>query len=95
MGGGVESFDADAVGRVVRLRHWRPGDRFQPIGLGAEARLQDLFTNARVPAEERRKRVVAQAAGGRLFWVEGLRIGEVAKRTSATQRCLSWRWQRG
>jgi tRNA(Ile)-lysidine synthase len=28
----VEYFDADKVGKRVRLRHWRPGDRFQPIG---------------------------------------------------------------
>jgi tRNA(Ile)-lysidine synthase len=93
-GWGRECFDARAVGGSVRLRHWRPGDRFAPIGLGAEARLQDLFTNAGVPADERRRRVVAEAEDGRLFWVEGLRIGERAKRTPGTAEVLVWRWRR-
>lgn len=78
-GSGRECFDARAVGGSVRLRHWRLGDRFEPIGLGAEARLQDLFTNAGVPAGERRWRVVAEAEDGRLFWVEGLRIGRASQ----------------
>jgi len=91
---GREFFDADAVGPVVRLRHWQPGDRFQPIGLPKPAKLQDLLTNARIPASRRRELAVAEAADGCLFWVEGLRIGEPFKLTTATNRRLQWRWQR-
>jgi tRNA(Ile)-lysidine synthase len=90
----LERLDADVLGTKVRLRHWRPGDRFQPIGLGAAAKLQDLFTNARVPAAERRFRVLAETERGEIFWVEGLRIGECAKVRPATGRILTWRWTR-
>lgn len=93
-GESLEWFDAAALGTCIRLRHWRPGDRFQPIGLGTDARLQDLFTNARVPPRARRARVVAEAEDGRLFWVEGLRIGELAKQTPTTTALLAWRWTR-
>ncbi len=92
--GSGEVFDADSVGPSIRVRHWRPGDRFQPIGLGASAKLQDLFTNARVPAGERRGRVLAETSGGEIFWVEGLRVGEVAKVTDGTRRRLGWTWRR-
>jgi tRNA(Ile)-lysidine synthase len=91
---GEEWMDADAVGGRVCLRHWRPGDRFAPIGLGAAARLQDLFTAARVPPGERRGRVLAATAGGEVFWVEGLRIGERARVRDTTVRRLVWRWER-
>lgn len=91
---GLECFDAGALGGRIRLRHWRPGDRFQPIGLGAAAKLQDLFTNARVPLEARRRRVLAEAEGGEIFWVEGLRIGECAKIRPGTVRTLAWFWER-
>ena len=93
-GTGEERFDAEVVGRRVLLRHWQPGDRFAPIGLGAAAKLQDLFTAARVSPEDRRRRVVAQNADGAIFWVEGLRIGECAKVTEVTRRTLVWRWSR-
>ncbi len=90
----MEWLDADAVGARIRLRHWRAGDRFQPIGLESASKLQDLFTNARVPAAERRRRVVAETEGGEIFWVEGLRIGHGVRRTDATVRTLGWLWER-
>jgi len=91
--GAREFFDADGVGEQITLRHWRPGDRFQPIGLKAAAKLQDLFTNAKIPRVLRRRLIVAEAAGGEIFWVEGLRIGENFKLTPRTRRQLVWRWR--
>jgi tRNA(Ile)-lysidine synthase len=90
----TERFDADKVGATVTLRHWRPGDRFQPIGLPRAAKLQDLFTNLKVPAAQRRQRVVAATADGTIFWVEGLRIAEQFKLEPGTRRQLRWRWSR-
>jgi tRNA(Ile)-lysidine synthase len=91
---GREWFDADAVGNRFTLRHWRAGDRFEPIGLGRAVKLQDLFTNLRVPRDERRRRVVAGAAGGAIFWIEGARIGERFKLTQQTKRVLAITWRR-
>jgi tRNA(Ile)-lysidine synthase len=87
---GREVFDADRVGEGVVLRYWVPGDRFAPIGLGASARLQDLFVSAKVPARLRRSMLVAQSDGGVIFWVEGLRIGEWGRVTQSTRRLLIW-----
>ncbi len=89
-----EWFDADRIGSPVILRHWRPGDRFQPIGLRAAAKLQDLFTNQKIPRARRHQSVVATTAGGEIWWVEGLRIGERFKLTAATRRRLRWEWRR-
>ena len=90
---GTEFFDADKIGKEIVLRHWRAGDRFQPIGLRGAAKLQDLFTNAKVPRERRHQFVVAEARSG-IFWVEGLRISETFKLTAKTEHVLSWRWRR-
>ena len=90
----VEYFDADKVGTPIWLRCWRPGDRFQPIGTGSARKLQDLFTNLRVPPGERRRRVVAATRLGELFWVEGLRMAEKFKLDEHTVRKLKWSWRR-
>jgi tRNA(Ile)-lysidine synthase len=91
---GVESFDADAIGDRVVLRHWRRGDRLHPIGMAAAVKIQDLFTNAKVPRVERHQRLLATTAGGDVFWVEGLRISERYKLRPQTCRVLEWRWRR-
>jgi tRNA(Ile)-lysidine synthase len=88
-----ESFDADKVGGRITFRHWRPGDRFQPIGLKSPVKLQDLFTNRKIPRARRRELMVAAAENDEIFWVEGLRISENFKLTRRTKRCLVWRWR--
>jgi tRNA(Ile)-lysidine synthase len=91
---GREFFDADAVGPSVRLRHWQPGDRFQPIGMRSAVKLQDIFTNEKVPQARRHRLVVAERIGAGIFWVEGLRISEQFKVRESTIRRLQWRWWR-
>ncbi|MCW5553361.1 MAG: tRNA lysidine(34) synthetase TilS [Verrucomicrobiae bacterium] len=91
---GREAFDADAVGGEMVLRHWRPGDRYQPIGMNTTVKLQDAFTNRKIPLARRRELVVATTKAGEIFWVEGLRIAEGFKLTPHTRRQLNWGWRR-
>ena len=91
---GTEFFDADKIGGEIVLRHWRAGDRFQPIGMKSAVKLQDLFVNAKIPAARRRELVLATTAAGGIFWVEGLRIGEKFKLTPGTKRQLRWNWSK-
>jgi tRNA(Ile)-lysidine synthase len=91
--GGREYFDVGAVGNSVLLRHWKPGDRFQPIGMKHAVKVQDLFMNQKVPAERRRTLVVAEASDGGIFWIEGLRIGERYKLSGSSACRLSWSYK--
>ncbi len=90
----TEFFDADAVGANIILRHWREGDRFQPIGMKQPVKLQDFFTNQKVPRARRHELLLATTVSGEIFWIEGARIGERFKITPATRRILEWNWQR-
>ena len=91
---GREIFDADKIGNETTLRHWRPGDFFQPIGLKSAVKLQDLFTNAKIPRDRRRNLILAETFSGEIFWVEGLRISENFKLAPETKRRLVWCWRR-
>jgi tRNA(Ile)-lysidine synthase len=88
-----EYFDAEKVGAGLLLRHWRAGDRFQPIGLPSATKLQDWFTNRKIPAAERRRLVLAETEQGAIFWIQGERIGESCKITDNTSRILEFRWR--
>jgi tRNA(Ile)-lysidine synthase len=91
---GIEIFDAAKIGGEIVLRHWRAGDRFQPIGLQSPVKLQNLFVNAKIPAARRRNLILATTARGEIFWVEGLRIGEPCKLLPETGRKLVWHWSK-
>jgi tRNA(Ile)-lysidine synthase len=90
---GIEYFDAGKIGNKIILRHWRAGDRFQPIGMKTPAKLQDLFTNRKISRAQRYQLIIAES-NDEIFWVEGLRISENFKLTPQTKRQLIWQWRR-
>lgn len=94
LGLGHEFFDADKVGTPIVLRHWLPGDKFQPIGMAQSLKLQDFFTNQKVPRSRRHELLLALTAKGEIFWVEGMRISEQFKLSKSTIRRLQWGWRR-
>jgi tRNA(Ile)-lysidine synthase len=91
---GCEFFDAGRVGGSILLRHWQPGDRFQPIGMDKPVKLQDLFTNQKISRIQRHKLILAVTTSGEVFWVEGLRISERFKLTGLSKLKLRWQWAR-
>jgi tRNA(Ile)-lysidine synthase len=63
--------------------------------MGRAVKLQDFFTNRKVPQERRHELLLGVTGSGEIFWVEGERIGERFKVTPDTRRILQWNWQRG
>ncbi len=59
----------------LTLRCWRPGDRFRPLGMSGQKKLQDFFVDAKVPRRER-ERIPLLLSGERIAWVIGHRIAE-------------------
>lgn len=83
-----ESFDADALGEGLVVRTWQEGDRFQPLGMTGQKKLQDFFVDEKVPRDRRGQVPLLCAADGRIAWVVGYRIAEPFKVTAATKRVL-------
>jgi tRNA(Ile)-lysidine synthase len=83
--------DADQLRWPLLVRSWQPGDRFQPLGLKGTMKLQDYFTNARVPREERH-RIPLLCDQEKICWVVGQRLDDRVKITAATRRVLVAQW---
>lgn len=60
----------------LRLRSWRPGDRMRTSG--GTRKLKKLFVEARVPREERGRRLVLADRQGRVLWVEEVATASAA-----------------
>jgi tRNA(Ile)-lysidine synthase len=61
------------------VRTWKPGDRFAPLGAHHESKLQDHFTNRRIPRAIRHRLPVVLDSAGRMLWVPGLPPAECAR----------------
>ena len=69
-GPGRQVLDGAVVPETLLLRGRRPGDRFRPLGMRGDVKLQDYFVNRRVP-EPVRDAVPLVTAAGDILWVVG------------------------
>ena len=61
-GSGRELLDWKKLPRPLRLRNWRPGDRFHPAGRLGSRKLKSMFQEKRIPAWRRRSWPVLSGA---------------------------------
>lgn len=71
----------------LRMRNFRPGDRFQPLGVRGEQKLKEFFIDHKIPRHER-PGVPLLISGERVVWVVGHRISDEVKVDEETQKIL-------
>jgi tRNA(Ile)-lysidine synthase len=81
-------FDADRFSEPLVVRAWQAGDRFFPYGMkGKSKKLQDFFTDRKVPRHERGTVPLLVAPEG-ILWVMGMQQDERFVVRDETTRCL-------
>ena len=79
----------DGAADELTVRAWRPGDRIQPLGMRGQKKLQDLFTDLRVPRHWRGRVPLLESARG-IVWVVGHRIADWAKVNAEAGEQVLW-----
>ena len=77
----------------LRVRSRRVGDYVRAVGLGGRKKLQDIFVDAKVPLEERRRRPVV-CEGSDVVWVPALALAEGAAAEPGAP-AVHLKWLRG
>ena len=80
-------FDLAAVTFPLKVRNFKRGDRFKPLGLVGSQKVKTFFINQKVP-RSKRLRCPILISGGRIIWVGGYRIADSAKVTQKTKKIL-------
>ena len=77
----LASLDFETIGTKFYVRGRLQGDRFQPMGMPQEKRLQDFFVDQHIPQRERDKIPLLLSSEG-IVWVVGHRIADWARITN-------------
>ena len=85
--------DFDEVGDSLTVRAVRPGDRFEPLGLGETKKAAAFMVDAHIPRAWRR-RVPIVVSSKHIVWLAGWRIDERSKVTPATKRVVRLEFKR-
>ena len=80
--------DYDKTGSNLKMRFFRPGDRFIPLGMKGRKKLKSFFIDEKIPPNERKSVPILTSKNGDIIWVYKKRIGENYRITDKTCRVL-------
>lgn len=83
----VACLDFDSLKRPLKIRSWKNGDNFIPLGMTRKKKLSDFMIDQKIPLNLK-KRVHLLESAGQIAWVIGHRIDDRFKVTQKTQNIL-------
>jgi tRNA(Ile)-lysidine synthase len=78
---------AKVAGRKVTIRVAKPGDRMEPYGMEGSKKLQDIFTDLKIPKAQREQWPVVEC-GGEIIWLPSYRIARGWELSSDSEPAL-------
>ena len=86
--------DADCLQWPLLIRSWEPGDRFRPLGLKGSKKVQDFFTDSKIPRSAKTS-IPLLCDREKICWILGYRLDDRVKVTPRTKRVMVVRAQKG
>ena len=78
-------FDMDKIVFPLKLRHWRNGDKFRPLGMKGSKLLSDFFNDLGFSTYQKKNVRIMEDANGLIIWVVGYRINDKVKIVDSTK----------
>ncbi|MBC7920324.1 MAG: tRNA lysidine(34) synthetase TilS, partial [Ferruginibacter sp.] len=83
----VACLDAQAMQYPLKVRSWKAGDWFCPLGMNQKKKISDFLIDEKVPLNLK-ERVLVLTSNGSVAWIVGHRIDNRFKITDKTERVL-------
>ena len=78
-------FDMDKIAFPLKLRRWRNGDKFRPLGMKGSKLLSDFFNDLGFSTYQKKNVWIMEDANGLIIWVVGYRINDKVKIVNSTK----------
>ena len=81
----IACFDANLLQFPLKLRKWKEGDAFQPIGMKGKKKISDFFIDKKFSLQEKENTWLL-LSGSKIIWVVGHRMDDRFKITPKTTK---------
>jgi tRNA(Ile)-lysidine synthase len=72
----------------IKVRRWQQGDCYQPLGAPGRRKLQDMFTDRKIPAHQRKTLPIICTKADEILWCPGLPPAQVFKINGSTRDAI-------
>ena len=83
-----ELISGDEIKGSFKIRSWKNGDKFYPVGLNGTKKISDYLTEQKIPNYKKREQLVL-TNNNKIVWVLGLRLDDRFKISSNTKKVYS------
>ena len=84
--GDIAQLDFDLLEFPLKIRSWKNGDYFHPLGLSNKKKISDFFVDQKILLNHKKNIGIIENKNGDIIWVAGLRIDERYKITANTKK---------
>jgi tRNA(Ile)-lysidine synthase len=84
----MASLDFEKLKFPLKIRHWKEGDTFQPLGMKGKKKLSDFMIDEKIPLNLKRS-VLVLVSNEEIVWVAGHRIDDRYKITNKTKKVFN------
>ena len=84
--GAMAQLDHDLLQFPMKLRPWKNGDQFQPLGLKSKQKLSDFFIAQKIRLNHKKDIGILENGNGDIVWIMGFRISERYKISTNTKK---------
>lgn len=81
----IAALDLGLLKFPLKIRLWKPGDKFCPLGMSQKKKLSDFLIDEKVPVNIK-ERTYVLISGDSIVWVVGMRIDDRFKITHKTEQ---------
>ena len=85
--GNIEFIDGDRISFPLKIRRWKAGDKFTPLGLKGTKKISDFLTDIKVDAANKKNQFVV-LSNKKIIWVINGRIDESVKTDKNSKRII-------
>jgi tRNA(Ile)-lysidine synthase len=89
----VEYVDGDKSGSNLKVRFWRAGDLFKPLGLGHTKKVSDFFIDLKINIRIKKETPLV-CKGDQIIWIAGYRLDDRFKISATTRRVYRLQMQK-
>ncbi len=84
----LAQMDAGLLQFPLKLRAWKKGDCFHPLGMKGQKKLSDYFIEQKIPLSQKKQIAILENGNGDIIWIAGKRIDERYKVTDNTKKVI-------
>jgi tRNA(Ile)-lysidine synthase len=83
----IACLDADKIIYPIKLRKWKTGDYFYPLGMKSKKKISDFFIDQKIDRFTKEKTWLLESTN-EIVWIVGLRIDDRYKVTEKTKNVI-------